>query len=142
LIEIKNLNKITTQIKKYEPALREMYKNNPEKLKALYNTWRAYITLGRTAKVVGGGAEQLDTAGKAIDLIAGNVAPGKWYPYKVLRDTFNKFTKGQTEVFLRKAIFDPDYAQVLQAMSKGTVPEPRLNQLMTIISYEIGEQTQ
>lgn len=133
----KSLAKITNQIKKYTPALREIYKDEPEKIKALNATWKAYLTLGRTARSpIGGGSDTFELFGKSLDIVAGSTAPGKWYAFKTIRDMFDKFTHQQMDVFLRKAMFDPDYAQTLLSIAKGSTPELRLNQLMTAIAYK------
>lgn len=132
----KSLAKMTNQVKKYSPALREMYKGEPEKIKALNATWKAYLTLGRTARSpVGGGSDTFELFGKTLDIVAGSTAPGKWYAFKTVRDMFDRFTHQQVDVFLRRAMFDPDYAQTLLAMTKGPVPPIQLNQLMTAIAY-------
>lgn len=137
----KGLAKMTSQIKKYTPALREIYKGEPEKIKALNIVWKAYLTLGRTARSpIGGGSDTFELFGKTLDIVAGSTAPGKWYAFKTIRDIVDRFSTQHVDVFLRKAIFDPDYAQTLANMAKGTVSEAKLNQLMTLISYEIGEE--
>lgn len=140
---IKSLAKMTNQIKKYTPALREIYRDDPEKLKALNTAWKAYQALGRTAKSpVGGGSDTFELFGKTMDIVAGSTAPGKWYAFKTVRDMFDRFQQQHIDVFLRKAMFDPDYAQTLLAMTKDPVPPVRLNQLMTAIAYKPIEETE
>jgi hypothetical protein len=140
---VKSLAKMTNQIKKYTPALREIYKDDPEKLKALNTAWKAYQSLGRTAKSpVGGGSDTFELFGKTMDIVAGSTAPGKWYAFKTVRDMFDRFQQQHIDTFLRKAMFDPDYAQTLLAITKNPVPPARLNQLMTAIAYKPIEETE
>lgn len=116
----RSLAKVTNQIKKYAPAIKVMYKDEPEKIKALMGVWKAYNTVGRTAKSpIGGGSDTFELFGKTLDIVAGSTAPGKWYAFKTIRDMVKKHGKDNMEYFLRKAMFDPDYAIVLQNIAKG-----------------------
>lgn len=116
----RSLAKVTNQIKKYAPAIKVMYKDEPEKIKAIMDVWRAYNTVGRTAKSpTGGGSDTFELFGKTLDIVAGSTAPGKWYAFKTIRDMVKKHGKNNMEYFLRKAMFDPDYAIVLQNIAKG-----------------------
>ena len=116
----KSLAKLTNQIKKYAPAIKIMYKDEPEKIKAMMDVWKAYNTIGRTAKSpTGGGSDTFELFGKTLDIVAGATAPGKWYAFKTVRDMVNKHGKQKVDHFLRKAMFDPDYAVVLQNIAKG-----------------------
>ncbi len=140
---IKSLAKLTAQMRKFRPAIREMYKLEPERVKAMNTVWKAYMTLGRTAKSpVGAGSDTFELFGKTLDIVAGSTAPGKWYAFKAIRDIIDRFGSDHVDVFLKKAMFDPDYAQTLKAIAEGEVREAKVNQLMTLISYEIGETLQ
>src|SRR3990167_509645 len=131
----RSLAKLTNQIRKYSPALNVIYRNEPEKLKALNDVWRAYNILGRTAKSpMGGGSDLFELLGKSLDITAGSVAPRAWYTYKTLRDMANRFGRENVELYLRKAMFDPDYAETLRSLSKGVTPDKleHIHRLMTI----------
>lgn len=131
--------KLTSQIKKYKPAIDIIYKNEPEKIKALNTVWKAYDIIGRTAKSpIGGGADTFELFGKSLDVVAGSTAPGKWYAFKTIRDMIDKFGKDNVEIYLRKAMFEPDYAKVIESIAKGTTPRdtPRIDYLMKAIIYK------
>ena len=79
--------------------------------------------------------------GRATRLVVGGVAPGKFYPFKVIRDWVQQFGQGNVEMYLTKAIFDPDYAQIMtmdarqNLLAQGVIPSS-LQRLMTIIALE------
>lgn len=106
-------------LKQYAPAMRELYKKEPEKIKALYTIQRVYEMLGRNQKSpIGGGS---DTTEKIIEAIAQDVTkrteaiPGIGRALKIL----NTYDRQQTRKILAKAVFDPDYAETLIIMAKG-----------------------
>lgn len=138
----RSLAKVTNQIKKYAPAIKVMYKDEPEKIKAMMDVWRAYNTVGRTAKSpTGGGSDTFELFGKTLDIVAGSTAPGKWYAFKTIRDMVKKHGKDNMEYFLRKAMFDPDYAIVLQNIAKGKpYSVSNVQRLMTGTLVLEGEQ--
>ena len=135
----KSVAKMINQFKKYLPAIRSMYRNEPEKQQAIMNMWKAYETLGRTARSpVGGGSDTFELFGKSIDIVAGSTVPGKWYAFKAIRDIINRMGTRNVEKYLTRAMFDPDYAQTLISIStKGSTPAriSKLTRLITIASY-------
>ena len=116
-----------------------MYRNEPEKQQAIMDMWKAYETLGRTARSpVGGGSDTFELFGKSIDIVAGSTVPGKWYAFKAIRDIINRMGTRNVEKYLTRAMFDPDYAQTLISISiKGSTPAriSKLTRLITIASY-------
>ncbi|TAL13951.1 hypothetical protein EPN95_04660 [Patescibacteria group bacterium] len=141
----RSVAKLTNQVKKSMPALRVIYQDEPEKIRALMNVLRAYQTLGRTAKSpLGGGSDTFELFGKSLDIVAGAAAPGKWYAFKTVRDMLNRFSEKNVEMYLRRAMFDPDYAETLRFATQGITPErvTRINHLMTLIAYGVGEQVE
>jgi hypothetical protein len=141
----KSIAKFTKQYKKMSPAMRVMYKDDPQKLKAINDVWRAYQTLDRTAKsaMLGGSDTAENLASTALNVFAGSTAPGKWYAFKSVRDALTRFSRQHVETYLRRAMFDPEYATNLMVMAKSRPPAPEqlnnFNRLMTLIAYEIGE---
>ena len=138
----RSLAKLTNQIKKYAPAIKVMYKDEPEKIKAIMDVWKAYNTIGRTAKSpTGGGSDTFELFGKTLDIVAGSTAPGKWYAFKTIRDMVHKHGKQKVDYFLRKAMFDPEYAIVLQNIAKGKpYSVNNVQRLMTGALVAEGEQ--
>src|SRR3990167_3008314 len=108
---------------KYGPAIRELYKNEPQKAKALHTIQRAYEVLGRNAKSpLGGGS---DTAEKLLEAIAQeSTKRAEAIPIvgKVLK-ILNAYDRQQVRQILSKAIFDPDYAETLIMATKGAPAE-------------------
>ena len=84
------------------------------------DVWKAYNTIGRTAKSpVGGGSDTAELFAKTLDIVAGSTAPGHWYAFKTIRDMVAKHGRHNMEAYLRKAMFDPDYAIILHNITKG-----------------------
>lgn len=137
---LKTTAKLTKQVKKYLPAMRVFYRNEPEKQKALMDVYKAYQTLERTARSpIGGGSDTMELTEKAASFAVATVRPRAFYPFKVARDFVGKWGRANTETYLRKAIFDPEYAKtLLDAEKKGLTPPitSTLNRLMTLIAYE------
>ena len=141
----KSLAKLTKQIQKFSPALKEIYKNDKAKAEALNDVWKGYSILGRTAKSpAGGGSDTFELFGKTLDIVAGSTAPGKWYAFKTVRDMVNKFGSANTEIYLRKVMFDPDYAKTLTDISRGG-PSPErsraIERFMTMIIQGATRET-
>lgn len=142
---LKSTAKLTKQFRKFLPAIKIMYAGQPAKQEAISDVWRAYQTLERTAKSpIGGGSDTFELFGKTLDIVAGSTAPGKWYAFKTVRDMVNRFGERNVEKYLRRAMFDPDYAQVLVEISKAGKTSPviprgkvsALERLMTIVGFE------
>ena len=116
----RSLAKLTNQIRKYAPAMKVIYRDEPEKIKALMDVWKAYNTIGRTAKSpIGGGSDTAELSFKIIDILGGAALPGKWQILQKARSIIDSHGKHGAELFLRRAMFDPDYAIVLQNIAKG-----------------------
>jgi len=141
---VKSVAKLTNNLKKYAPAVRVMYKDEPQKVKAIYDVWNAYQTIARTSKSpLGGGS---DTVENLFNIIAGagGARAGRFYLIKSIKDAFSKFSERHINEYMRRVMFDPEYAASLVAFKKGISPEKinNLNRLMTLIGYEIGEANQ
>lgn len=137
----KSIAKLTNNLKKYSSAIRVMYKDEPQKVKAIHDVWNAYQTLARTTKSpLGGGS---DTAENMFNILvgAGGARAGRFYLIKSIRDAFSKFSERHINEYMRRIMFNPEYAASLVAFKKGVTPEKinNLNRLMTLITYEIRE---
>ncbi len=134
----KSVAKLTNQIKKYEPAIKEMYKDEPKKIKALYDVWHAFQTLNRTSKspVAGTGSDTFENFMSALTAgAAGRVRPREYYMVKAFRDVLMRWSKDNVNNFLTKAMFDPEYAETLVQMAKKPTPEviTRFDRLMNVL---------
>lgn len=138
----KSIAKLTNNLRKYNSAIRVIYKDEPQKIKSLHDVWNAYQTLARTAKSpIGGGS---DTAENIFNILAGagGARAGRFYLIKSIRDAFSKFSERHINEYMRRVMFDPDYASSLVSFKTGMTPGKinNLNRLMTLISYETGEE--
>lgn len=135
----KSIAKFTKQVQKYAPAIRVMFRDEPEKIKAINDVWHAYQILGRTTKSpLGGGSDTAENfLSTVINVTAGATAPGKWYAFKSIRNAIGSFSQKQVDEYLKRALFDPEYATNLMSLTKEITPEKtqRLTNLMRQISY-------
>lgn len=128
---------------KYGPAIRELYKNEPQKIKALSTIQRAYEVLGRNAKSpIGGGS---DTTEKFMEVLAQDVSkrtealPVVGRILKIL----NSYERQQVRAVMAKAVFDPDYAETLIMAVKGApsdVIKKRMNTHIAAMGVMGGKQ--
>lgn len=104
---------------KYGPAIRELYKDEPGKVRALMTVHKAYEVLGRNAKSpLGGGS---DTAEKIFEAVAQEGTKRiEATPFigNVLK-VFNAYDRQQVRQILSRAVFDPDYAETVVMASSG-----------------------
>ncbi len=117
---IRSVTKLTNLIKKFRPAIKIIYKKDPAKIKALNDYWKGLTILERTAKSPTGAGSPtaelifgMNKLGRAGGFIVGGVVPKVFYPYIVVRNLVQKFGLQNTEKYLTRALFDPDYAAVM-----------------------------
>ncbi len=144
-----SMAKIKKVFAQYSPAIREMYKDEPEKIKALLNIQKAYEIMTRGQKSAFSGS---DTIEKGLDTIARVVTPfvtgrlSTLASIKTAVHSIQKHERVHIEEFLLKATLNPDYAEDLifaftkpvkiQAKSLTNIDK----KLRYIASYEIDKK--
>lgn len=139
---VKSVAKLTNNLKKYSPAIRVIYKDEPQKIKAIHDVWNAYQTLARTAKSpIGGGS---DTVENMFNILvgAGGARAGRFYLIKSIRDAFSKFSERHINEYMRRMMFDPEYAANFISIVKKPTPEKIkvLDRLITMAAYGIEKE--
>lgn len=109
-------------MKKYKPAMRVLYRSEPQKLKALETMQRVYeITARNTRSPIGGGsdtAENILTQVSKVNMLSRPVSVAKGI-FRFLK----KYSDSQIDEFVNRALFDPEYADTLiKASSKNAKP--------------------
>jgi len=113
---------MTRTLRENAPAIREMYKGEPKKIKALMDVRKAYEILDRTAKSpLGGGS---DTAENLLTVLGRITEPAMGHSRIInTARTAWKFFKGMktqdANKLIIRAAFDPDYAESLMFAAKG-----------------------
>lgn len=114
---------------KYAPVMRVLYKNEPQKVKALNTMRRAYeIATRNTRSPIGGGsdtAENIMTELGKINLLSRTAT--------IARGLFKMVSKhgaDKANELVNRALFDPDYAQVLIDATRGKIPEKELQTVL------------
>lgn len=126
---------LTRQLKKFAPALRELYRNEPEKLKAIMDVHRAYQIMERTTRSpIGGGSDTAENLGNVLIGAAGARA-GRFYLIKSIRDFFRKYSDSRINTYLLRATFDPDYTQSLIALTRQPINEKIQSHATNLILY-------
>jgi len=112
-------DKLSKGIKEYDPALKILFKDAPEKIKALESVRTAVKIMQRSkTPIVSGGSDTaaniLTIMGKASGMSNSrtlNIAKAFIKPLKDMGDE-------QVNIFLNRAMFDPDFANTLKLMTK------------------------
>lgn len=110
---------------KYAPVTRALYKDEPEKIKALNTMRRAYeVATRNTRSPIGGGsdtAENILTELGKINVLSRTAT--------IIRGIYNvaaRHGKDRANALVTRALFDPDYAKVLIDATRGGVPEKQI----------------
>ena len=125
--------KFSNILDKYKPVINTLYKNDPDKIKALKNMQKAYEIMNRTNRSsIGGGS---DTAENMITYFSQINFLSRWAS---AAKSMLRFFKGRHEArmndFVIRAMFDPDYAQVLKEAGS---PKINYNQMQKVIDAKI-----
>lgn len=117
---LKSMSKMNKVFREFQPAIKAMYKDEPQKIQAINDVWESFRILERTAKSsVGAGSPTAElifrgnSLGRAGGIAVGGVAPKRFYIFKVVRDWIQAFGQKNVEQYLTKAMFDPEYAAVM-----------------------------
>jgi hypothetical protein len=138
--ELLTSTKMTEQFRKYDAAIREVFKDTPEKVKAMHQVRRAVKTVEYK---MGLPSDDLERSAKVLERLAGNYGHArstaksiaadmmKWLARKLGRRANPK----DINTFINRAILDPELATTLMYMAKGGKPEkvgkPFMNRLIT-----------
>jgi len=118
MAKLKNLRK------EFEPAMKIIFKNAPEKLKALKNYQDAFGVLQRDqVRAVGGGSNTVDKISSVVQAMGGMSASRTVNFVKALVKPFKDISADNVNVFLNRAAFDPDFAFTLQLMAADMPPD-------------------
>lgn len=124
---VTSVAKFNNIYKKYEPALKEFYKGEPKKIKALQNMKKAYeIMIRNKTSPIGGGSDTFENTITALYQAAGHAPVGGPMKIRALRSIVRILTslkQSQVEEVLARAIFDPDVAMTLEMVATGISPE-------------------
>jgi len=138
---------IQKELAKYEPAMRELYKNEPAKIQALQRVSKAIQIESRSAKSpLGGGSDTAEKLAMAQSTFARvvNILPGVNMATRLASmglGSVNKLNAVEINNLVAKALYDPELAQTLALAAKKYKPavvEKRINsQLMTLGLYSL-----
>jgi hypothetical protein len=115
-----SLAAVEREYKKFQPAIEVLFKNSPEKLKAL-NQFRKALKIMQRGKAspLGGGSDSAENIIHAMAAASG-IAKGKIATIaKSVIAPLIKMSDDQVNSLLNRAAFDPDFAYTLQMMAKG-----------------------
>ena len=115
-------------MKKYMPAMKQLYKADPGKLGALKKMQRAYeIAIRNTRSPIGGGS---DTAENILTEISkANFLSRKVAIAKRVAKYFTDIGENAANEIVNRAIFDPDYAKLLTDAFQGKIKPEQLNRV-------------
>ena len=137
--------------KKYAPAIRVLFKDEPAKVKALNNMQRAYEMMARNASdPIGGGPETagilLTSLGKSLSRTVTQMSrTARVIDFTV--ELLGKMGKARTNKVLNQVLFDPDSAAAMQKIIHGSVPEKEIemvikNKILKLADYRATKTAQ
>ena len=125
---------------KYDPAMRVLYADAPEKIQALDKVRRAIEMQGRSAKSpIGGGSDTAEKADIARGVLHKMFGPGMRMATMGL-EALNNLSASQVNELLAKALYDPQLAMTLVKASRETAKATakRLNQHLIRLGIVTG----
>jgi len=135
-----DIKKFTGAIKDLQPALREIYRNDTERLAAIRDAQRGFQFLSRTILKPIEEAEEtlLETAAKGAIAVTGAASPRTAFAAKNLDNMLEKWGQKNIHKYLRQAVFDPDYAKVIFAPKGRTFSSKMFDRLMVNLLNQTG----
>ncbi|MCK9361697.1 hypothetical protein M0Q28_05770 [Patescibacteria group bacterium] len=137
---------ILKNMKKYEPAMRILYNDEPQKLDALLNVQKAIEIQARSLKSpVGGGSdtfEKLSMAQGVMSRVLDRI-PGLSYTGRLARaglKLVSNLNESELNKLLARAMYDPELAQTLMMAAKNQAPKEvarRINNQLVILSLGV-----
>jgi len=130
----------TKNIKKFQPALDVIYRDEPTKIKALKTARDAFNVLSRS---IGASRASKEGTGGAIDALSGGgiailggTSPRSGFALKNINNMVRSWGQVNTNKYLRRMVFDPDYALAL--MSEKEMTPFVMERLMVGLIHESG----
>ena len=103
-------------IRKYDPALKELFKDNPAQLAAMHRVRRAYEVMNRTSRGTTGGADTAEKLSAFLQHLAGGRTSAV---LRVILGPFKDHIGKQSDDLINKSLYDPDLARALLRAANG-----------------------
>ena len=135
-----SLDKFTKLLNKWNRAAKVIYWTEPAKYKALQTMQKAYMTINRTSKSpLGGGS---DTAENVLSAISStNVLSWKVAMAKKIVGSIRKHGEKKVNQALNRALFDPEYADVLIKGMRGKITPLQVDKRLQELWEQAGIAT-
>lgn len=141
--KIINVTDLEKGLKRFEPAMKVLYADEPQKLKALLHVQQAVKTSFRSAQSpIGGGSDTAENVGSIGMTILGNVlgsVVGKTgLQVKLAKyglGALGKLSEKDLNTVMVRALYDPEYAETIMMaknMIKPAVVRGRMDNLLSI----------
>jgi hypothetical protein len=137
---------ILKAMKKYEPAMRVLYNDEPKKIDALLNVQKAIEIQARSAKSpIGGGSDTFEKAAIAQGIVGRLLdhVPGISYTAKLARaglKAISNLNEIELNKLLARAMYDPELAQTLMMAARQQAPKEvarRINNQLVILGLGV-----
>lgn len=116
-------------IKKYRPAMRVLYKDEPMKLQAIENMQQAYEIMARnTYSPIGAGSDTSELLTTFAN-VATNMSV-KARAVKTVLDIFKGLGEKRANAILNRTLFDPDGARTIQSVLNGKVEASQIEKVI------------
>jgi len=141
-VSVPRFNKLYQEL---APAMRVLYRDNPEKVSALLNIKRAHeIMLRNKTSPIGGGSDTYELTTQMLATLGGPMLTSRYSMVNAIRTAgriFSKYQAEQIDKIINKALFNPEYAETLQWLGKGQRLEYAEKKLGDFINAAIMEES-
>lgn len=138
--------KFNALYQKYAPAIRVLYADSPQKIKALLSMKKVYETMIRNQRSPFGGGS--DTSELLTSMLASIAAPMVTQRYTIVNAVrtagklLQRHQHNLIDQVLNKAIFNPEYAETLKMLAQGgkytRIGEERFSNHITTLAIAMG----
>ena len=118
-------------IRKYKPVIDVLYRDEPKRKQALYETWKGFEILSRNLKSsIGGGSDTFENLMQhtALGALSAKIAPRAYYMFVGIRNLLMKYSEDKVNLFLLRSMIDPEYAEVLQKIARRRQITPAMDE--------------
>lgn len=107
---------LAKSLRKYDPAIKELFKDEPQQLAALSNVRRAYEIMNRTARGTTGGADTAEKLSAFLQHLSGGRTVGV---LRLMIGPFRDHIGKKSDALINKSLYDPELARALVQAANG-----------------------
>jgi hypothetical protein len=107
---------LAKSLRKYDPAIKELFKDEPQQLAALNNVRHAYEIMNRTSRGTTGGADTAEKLSAFLQHLSGGRTIGV---LRLFIGPFRNHIGKESDALINKSLYDPELAMALIRAANG-----------------------